>query len=71
MILQPLISVISELDTSKKLKLGSFTCAWDGVVGFLLVVVCVLFFNIGICIHQLVCPQKKERLLPADLTGKV
>lgn len=71
MILQPLISVISELDTSKKLKLGSFIGMWDAVMGFLLVVVCVLFYNIEICIHQLVCPQKKEKLLPADLTGKV
>lgn len=61
----------SELGTSKKLKLGSFIGMWDAVMGFLLVVVCVLFFNTEICIHQLVCPQKKERMLPTDLTGKV
>lgn len=73
MILHPLISVIFELDASKKLKLGSFTGVWDGVLGFLLLVVCVLSFllNIEIYIQQLVCPQKKERMLPIDLKGKV
>lgn len=44
MILHSLISVIFELDASKKLKLGSFTGVWDGVLGFLLLVVCVPFF---------------------------
>lgn len=43
-ILQRLISVISELGTSKKLELHSFIHLWDGVVGLLLMVFVVFLF---------------------------